>query len=271
MSHNSLTSRQQDSAAGLAGRRRSGHPHSAVTIPNALTSRIIPVNDASPRDREEMWHLFRRFYAGTHRERFDSDLARKDSLLLLRDAEQRIQGFSTLAVGVDEFEGKPIRTVFSGDTIVERAHWGSQALAFSWLRHVGELKRERPELPLWWFLIVKGHRTFRYLPAFAREFWPHWERDTPPALEALMSKLARERFGTAFDAASGVIRYAESHGHLAEPFAEANEREAGREDVNFFLKRNAGYRRGDELVCLCELTAENLRPLARRVFEGRTH
>ena len=75
MSHNSLTSRQQDSAAGLAGRRRSGHPDPAVTIPNALTSRIIPVNDASPRDREEMWHLFRRFYAGTHRGVFKSTTA----------------------------------------------------------------------------------------------------------------------------------------------------------------------------------------------------
>ena len=240
-----------------------------MTTPNALTSRIIPVNDASSRDRDEMWHLYRRFYAGTRRELFDSDLAQKDSLLLLRDAEQRIQGFSTIAIGVTEHEGKPIRYVFSGDTIVDRAHWGSQALAFSWLRFVGELKRERPELPLYWFLIVKGHRTFRYLPAFAREFWPHWERGTPAPVAALMSKLARARFADAYDDTRGVVRYPQSHGHLAEPFAEANDREAGREDVSFFLRRNSGYREGDELVCLCELSAENLRPLARRLFDGQ--
>jgi hypothetical protein len=83
-----------------------------------------------------------------------------------------------------------------------------------------------------------------------------------------MNQLARERFGDAFDDAQGVIRYSDSHGHLAEPFAEANEREASREDVSFFLRRNSGYRRGDELVCLCELSAENLRPLARRLFES---
>jgi hypothetical protein len=233
-----------------------------------LTSKIVSVGDVSSSDREEMWSLYHRFYAGTHRELFERDLAQKDSLLLLRDAERRIQGFSTIALGVTEFEGAPIRFIFSGDTIIERAHWGSQALAFTWLRHVGELKRERPELPLFWFLIVKGHRTFRYLPAFAREFYPHWQRGTPARIAALMSKLARERFGEAFDDASGVIRYPQSHGHLAEPFAEANEREAGREDVSFFLRRNSGYRNGDELVCLCELTAENLRPLARRLFES---
>ena len=35
----------------------------------------------------------------------------------------------------------------------------------------------------------------------------------------------------------------------------------------FFLRRNPGYVRGDEMVCLTELAPHNLRPLARRVFE----
>jgi hypothetical protein len=83
-----------------------------------------------------------------------------------------------------------------------------------------------------------------------------------------MRKLAEERFGDAFDAQSGLIRYPESHGHLTEDCAEANEREAAREDVSFFLRRNPGYRSGHELVCLCELARENLRPLARRLFDG---
>lgn len=249
----------------MAGLRSTSCP---VATANALTSKIVPVSAVSSSEREEMWDLYRRFYSGTRRELFENDFAKKDSLLLLTDAEQRIQGFSTIAIGVIDFDGAPVRYVFSGDTIVDKAHWGSQALAFTWLKYVGQLKRERPDLPLFWFLIVKGHRTFRYLPTFAREFYPHWERGTPPRITALMNRLARERFGEAFDDTSGVIRYPESHGHLAEPFAEANEREAGREDVSFFLKRNSGYRNGDELVCLCELSAENLRPLARRLFAG---
>jgi len=239
-----------------------------VSTAPALAAKVIPVTAASPADREAMWNLYRRFYSGTHRDLFDRDLAAKDSLLLLRDEADAIQGFSTMAVGVTEFEGRTIRYVFSGDTIIDRDYWGTQALAFSWLRYVGELKREQPELPLFWFLIVKGHRTFRYLPTFAREFWPHWERGAPDSIAALMRKLAEERFGDAFDAQSGLIRYPESHGHLTEDCAEANEREAAREDVSFFLRRNPGYRSGHELVCLCELARENLRPLARRLFDG---
>jgi hypothetical protein len=101
-----------------------------VSTAPALAAKVIPVTAASPADREAMWNLYRRFYSGTHRDLFDRDLAAKDSLLLLRDEADAIQGFSTMAVGVTEFEGRTIRYVFSGDTIIDRDYWGTQALAF---------------------------------------------------------------------------------------------------------------------------------------------
>ena len=36
--------------------------------------------------------------------------------------------------------------------------------------------------------------------------------------------------------------------------------------TRYFMQRNPGYRQGDELVCLCEVAASNLKPLAQRVF-----
>lgn len=233
-----------------------------------LTCTVRPVASLFPSEREEMWALYSRFYLGTSRERFREDLTEKDTALVLRDAEGQVQGFSTLVTWSSEFAGAPIRVLFSGDTIVEREHWGSQALAFSWLRHAGKLKRQQPTVPLYWFLIVKGQRTFRYLPAFALKFLPHWRGSPAPGMSELLTLLAREKFGDAYDPATGVIRFRESHGHLAREWAKISEREAAREDVQFFLRRNPGYVRGDELACLCELSSDNLRPLARRVFDG---
>ena len=40
-----------------------------------------------------------------------------------------------------------------------------------------------------------------------------------------------------------------------------------RPETAFFLASNPGYVHGDELVCLTELSTENLRPIARRVFQ----
>jgi hypothetical protein len=36
--------------------------------------------------------------------------------------------------------------------------------------------------------------------------------------------------------------------------------------VAFFLNRNPGWRRGDELVCLTEIAFENLTPAGRRMW-----
>ena len=41
-----------------------------------------------------------------------------------------------------------------------------------------------PEQPLYWFLIVKGHRTYRYLSAFSVDFHPHWRTPMPPSTRA---------------------------------------------------------------------------------------
>jgi len=218
--------------------------------------------------REEMWALYSRFYSGTSHARFLADLAGKDTALILRDESHRLQGFSTLALSTTWFEGEPVRVLFSGDTIVERAHWGSQVLAFNWLRHAGAMQRLQPDVPLYWFLIVKGQRTYRYLPTFARTFLPDWRAVAEPRLHRLLASLAAERFGDAYDPVAGLIRFREPHGHLAPEWAQVSEREASRADVQFFLSRNPGYAHGDELACLCELSAANLRPLARRIFAG---
>jgi len=231
-----------------------------------IAPQTIKVATLGTAQREAMYALYRRHYDAVSRERFFADLADKDYVVLLHDQTGALQGFSTLAEYQREFDGKTIGVLFSGDTVVDAQHWGQQALAFAWLRLAGRLKARAPERPLYWFLISKGHRTYRFLSAFAREFWPAFDRATPPRIQALMNTLAHDRFGDDFDPAAGVIRFSESRGHLRDTFAAVSEAHRRLPEVAFFLERNPGYVRGDELVCLCELEADKLRPLGRRIF-----
>lgn len=217
-------------------------------------------------ERRGMFSLFERYYGGTSYARFAADLADKSRVLVLRDESGALCGFSTLAVYERVFRGETVRVIFSGDTVVDERHWGQQALAFAWLRLAGEVKSEQPDTPLYWFLISKGHRTYRYLSAFSREFHPAPGRPTPARIAELMAFLARERFGAAYDAAAGVLRFPESLGHLRDGYAEVPEAHRRLPEVAFFLERNPGYARGEELVCLCELSEANLQPIARRAF-----
>lgn len=232
-----------------------------------LSARIVAARGAGPALFERLWTLFRRYYEDVAPDRFAEDLAAKDEIVLLETDTGEAAGFSTLSVREEVVDGRRLRVLFSGDTIVDRRHWGSQVFAQAWIRHVGEIHRRAPDLPLHWLLIVKGYRTFRYLPTFSLRFVPDLAGKDDPDLRALRDELARRRFGEAFDRTTGVVRFPDRRGRLAADWATVEAHHARRADVGFFLARNPGWRDGDELVCLCPVEAASMRPFARRLFE----
>lgn len=231
-----------------------------------LKSRIARPADLTAADIFEMHQLFSRYYDQVPFEQFNADLNAKDSIILLHDKQGTLSGFSTLAEMELNVQHELIRVIFSGDTIIDRKYWGTQALALAWIREIGRIAASTPDQRLYWLLIVKAHRTYRYLPAFTYEFVPDWRKPSKRALDATRDVIATQVFGSRYDAASGIIRHARRDGRLAPPYSTPSHREAKRADVQFFLKSNPGYVYGDELACLCEIKAANMKPFARRIF-----
>jgi hypothetical protein len=214
-----------------------------------------------------MHALYSTYYMQSNLTRFESDLDEKDQVLLIWN-DGVLAGFTTLCQYQFHFEGRDLEIIFSGDTIMDRQFWGSQELAFAWLREIGRAARASCGRPLYWFLIVKGHRTYRYMPAFGINFVPRWTKDAQDVdLLRLRDALAQDRFGSWYQPATGIVRFPDQRDRLAWPWAAPTEREKNRADVSFFLNTNPGYVDGDELVCLCPLTPDNMRPLTRRVFD----
>lgn len=219
-----------------------------------------------------MYELYCQYYAGTSWPKFSADLTEKDAVILLWNEHQELKGFSTLAIWEFEFEKQRMRAIFSGDTIIHHQYWGEQTLAKTWSNLAGQIKAAAPEIPLYWFLIVKGYRTYRYLPVFAKLFYPTWRYPTPANIQALMDYLARKKFGDYYDAESGLIKFPVSQGHLRETWAEIKPGFRQKPDIQYFLQRNPHYDQGHELVCLMELSESNWRsPIALRGFLQGLH
>jgi len=211
-----------------------------------------------------MARLYLANYDGSNEALFFGDLAKKHEVLLVRAGEQ-VVGFTTMLFFEREWCGRNIRVVYSGDTVVDRAHWGQQALAFDWISRMGALKRERPEIPFYWLLLVKGHRTFRYLPLFGKSFYPHWSIDRSD-LKPLADTLALEMFPDDYNPETGVVEFRRSRGHLKADIALPSHADLAKREIDFFLRRNPGFRDGHELVCLCEVETHNMKPLTLKLF-----
>ena len=234
-----------------------------------MTGRLVPREELNGSEREALFTLLSAHFRGVTRERFAADLAEKSWILLLEE-DGRVRGFSTLRIYETASPGgEPLTVVYSGDTIVERGAWATAALPKSWIAAVRVLRERHPRGRLLWLLLTSGFRTYRFLPVFWREFWPRPGAETPAEVRALLDHLARERFGPLYDPAAGVVRFPEPQ-VLREGLDAVPEGRLADPHVAFFLERNPGWTRGDELVCLAELAEGNLTPAGRRMWrQGR--
>lgn len=214
-------------------------------------------------DRDEMFRLLATHFDGVDRVQFERDLAAKDWTLRIFRADHLV-GFTTMQVWRAMHDGRAINVVYSGDTIMAPAAWGSPVLARAWIALVRQLQASAPDTPWYWLLLSSGFRTYRFLPVFWRRFWPSHAHPTPESTSSLMRELAAERFGADFDAATGIVRFARPQ-RLRDHLAAVPDAKSLDAHVRFFLERNPGHASGDELLCLTELSDDNLTAAGERM------
>lgn len=232
-----------------------------------LEPEIVDVASLRPPDVERMFALHARSYDGADPARFRRDLAEKRWVIRLREGSGSVVGFSTQRTLDATVQGRPVRALFSGDTVIDPAYWGEQALVRAFCRLIARVHAEAAGRACYWFLISKGHRTYQYLPVFFREFWPRHDRPTPAFERELIRALAESRYPGEFDAATGLIRPRGPHDRL-KPSLDASGRRAHHPHVAFFLAVNPGHADGHELACVADLSPGNIRPAVRRQVEA---
>jgi hypothetical protein len=123
-----------------------------------------------------------------------------------------------------------------------------------------------PERELYWFLIAKGYKTFRFLPLFFHDFDPHPDRPITPGARTIRDTLGRLKFPHSYDADQGIVVAGPTSDRLRPGIADITPERARDRFVRFFAEQNPGHLRGDELACLAPLTRENFTAAAYRVI-----
>ncbi len=164
-------------------------------------------------------------------------------------------------------DGKDVLGVFSGNTIVDRDYSFQLELQRGFARFIKALMAEEKDREIYWFLICKGFKTYRYLSMYFNEYYPNHRKDTPPFEKRIMDTYASAKYGDLYDRESGIVINDGYNDYLKEGVAPIDEKARKNKEVIFFEKSNPGHRRGDELVCLAKFDEGNLKSGFQRMLD----
>jgi hypothetical protein len=201
-------------------------------------------------DVREMFKVFCRYYENTSLEQFISDLNRKSGAFIIRrKIDDAIVGFSTMGIYHMEVDGKKIRGIFSGDTILEKEYWGNRAMNAAFVKRLVLEAIKDPFTPQYWFLISKGYKTFLLLTRNFPDYYPHPEHENPHMkhiVEAYCDKL----FPGKLDRDTMVLDFGEGSNCLKSDVTPISAAQRNETDIAFFEQRNPQWERGTELPCV---------------------
>ncbi len=233
----------------------------------SLTS-IIKVADLSDADRLNMFHLHRQYYDNVLEDVFFRDLSEKDWVIMMKDEQGQVHGFSTIQlISLRVLEADHL-FLFSGDTVMSEHIRNTPALASAFLQFSVTLIENYPGMPIYWFLISKGYRTYRFLQLYFNEYYPVHNKVIPEYYQKILDAVAFYKFGDQYYPREHLIRHKTISDRLKPEHATIAEGRQKNPVVKFFLAKNPDFYKGDDLACITAISVENFSPLVERVRQS---
>jgi hypothetical protein len=211
-----------------------------------------------------MHSIFESYYDHGPIDTFMRDLTRKDGAFLVRRKnDHTIVGFSTLGIYQFEHEGRQVKGLFSGDTIIEKAYWGTRTLQSAFARKLLIEALKRPLSKQYWLLISKGYKTYMLLARNFPVYYPD-HRQEHPGLKGLVENYCELLYPGRLVPQDMVLDFGDQANCLKADVAEiTDEMRRNEPAIDFFAQRNPGWTKGQELPCIAQA---DLLTFARHVW-----
>lgn len=231
-----------------------------------LKGSVVFVKDLSLQEKDNMFELMSCYYENTKKENFIFDLSKKYQVILLKDDDtDNIKGFSTLVLYNMTIDNQNIKLLFSGDTVIDKEYWSNNNLMQVWIKNAIDLKQKSSE-KLYWLLISKGYKTYKYLSTMYNEYYPCYSKNTPEFEQKIIDKFGEIFYPNNYDKEKGLIIMNKSKDYLKEEFSKIPQSKLKDPNINFFALKNPEFYNGNELVCITELSVDNLNKSGRRML-----
>lgn len=206
-----------------------------------------------------LFSLMEKYYNNVAYNNFLNDLFQKDVLLLLKNYQGEIKGFTSVKIYEFNLKNKLIKIVYSGDTIVDKTYTWEFELHKSWGNYVFGLVACDSNIEYYWILLSKGPKTYKFLPTYFKSFYPSVNEPIPSFEEEIIHAFGKFKFPVEFDPLSGIVYNYGNRDFLKSQEAIVTKSSKKNKHTQFFLSKNPDYSLGNELVCITKLSFNNLK------------
>jgi len=227
-----------------------------------------PVRSLLVSERKQMFELMMLYYDGITETQFNKDLDEKEAVMVMLDSKTlEIVGFSTFMFLDLEVGDSMIKGFFSGDTVVHANYRKTTTIGVELGKNFLSSVKRFPENRMFWILISKGCRTYRLLPIFFREWYPRYDCHTPEFAKNVMDAFGKVKYPINYDRDTGLITFSGLAETLRPGVADAHEGRLNDPHIRYFVERNPSHMKGDELVCVAEVSVKNFAPAFVRILK----
>ena len=233
-----------------------------------LYAKTVSLSHISPSMKDEMFILFSEYYDNIKKEKFLSDLEHKEKVILLRDRDKILRGFSTIVEITTLVENKTVIGIFTGDTVIHNHFWGGIALTLEFFKNILLTKLKNPSKNVYWFLISKGYKTYLLLANNFKNYYPRHDRPTPAFDKMVIDSFGRKLYGDFYYPSQLLIRSHHQFDRLKKTVApidplmlQANPK------IEFFQNMNPQWEEGTELCCIGKVDLGLVQKYLTRTFK----
>lgn len=236
-----------------------------------LTSRLFETKTLTSIQKNRMLELMTDYYGDVNSEQFEQELNEKDSTLLLFDAANQIQGFTTIKFYHLDVLKIPVRLVFSDDSILPGGFRSNLELFRAWIKAVYSQVLDGDEIlnqkkidatnyfKSYWVLLAEEYQIYRLLPVYFKRFYPNFQERTPEFEQTVINHFCDYKYPERYNPATGVVKMKGMRDFQREVTV-ITQKYLNNLHFNFFLTQNPGSLQGDKLVCITELSLNNMKP-----------
>lgn len=229
-------------------------------------SSVKKITDLSAIEAREMHQVFLKYYNNTYLNVFLDDISKKQYVLLMKDPKSnRIVGFSTIALLDLPYNGKTVKGLFSGDTILEKEYWGSRRWQLTWGLFCVKLKIKYLRTPFFWLLISKGYKTYMLMANNFIDYYPRIDKEDKD-LADVVDSYCNQLYPQNYIKEQRILDFGNEYQNLQSHVAEIcdNLRE-NQPKIRFFEERNPNWRIGTELPCVAKIETKVLWKFIRKL------